>query len=309
MLSGADPYCVLGLSPGAEDVVVRAAYKALLRKYHPDLCHDPSATERTRAITEAFGVLGDLHRRAAFDRTRRGGDRPPPRTAAARAHATPRPRPPDRANRRLARRRAGRVGLTLLLLSLVVTATAFGARALLHRHPHVDAVLHEQFDTLIATLRPDGDTATPASIAATPAVVPEPNLVAIDRGGSDAIAVITAHGETEAIKASRACANGDTPDWQSADYCAAFDLGGSAALTAIGKASSYFGEAAAKAALRYERLGLVQPEGRIEQIRATVVPDTLARVEAIIENRILSRATPSGDAPTAPPRAGKSDAL
>jgi curved DNA-binding protein CbpA len=31
-----DYYAILGLTPSAEEVVIRAAYKALAQRYHPD---------------------------------------------------------------------------------------------------------------------------------------------------------------------------------------------------------------------------------------------------------------------------------
>ena len=53
--------------PWAEDAVVRAAYLALMRVYHPDRNKDPEAELRVREITGAFAVLGDSAKRAAYD--------------------------------------------------------------------------------------------------------------------------------------------------------------------------------------------------------------------------------------------------
>jgi hypothetical protein len=60
-------YQTLGVAPAAEDAVVRAAYRALMRLYHPDTNPDPEAQARVREITAAFFVLGDPDRRAAYD--------------------------------------------------------------------------------------------------------------------------------------------------------------------------------------------------------------------------------------------------
>ena len=49
-----DCYAVLGLSPTAEDAVIRAAYLALMRTYHPDRNGTPEAAARARTITEAY---------------------------------------------------------------------------------------------------------------------------------------------------------------------------------------------------------------------------------------------------------------
>lgn len=84
-----DYYSILGVTPAAEGVVIRAAYRALIRHYHPDTNPDPEAQKRAREITAAFAVLGDPARRAAYDAERAdGGDltiideplpqRPPP---------------------------------------------------------------------------------------------------------------------------------------------------------------------------------------------------------------------------------------
>jgi hypothetical protein len=60
-------YHTLGVAPWAEDAVIRAAYVALMRTYHPDRNPDPQAEARVREITGAFGVLGDPQKRAAYD--------------------------------------------------------------------------------------------------------------------------------------------------------------------------------------------------------------------------------------------------
>ncbi len=65
-----DYYATLGLSPTSEDVVIRAAYLALMRRYHPDGNPSAAAAERTRAINAAYAVLSDPDRRADYDSVR-----------------------------------------------------------------------------------------------------------------------------------------------------------------------------------------------------------------------------------------------
>jgi hypothetical protein len=65
-----DHYATLGLAPTTEDDVVRAAYLALMRRYHPDIDRSPGAAERARAITLAYEVLGNREKRATYDRLR-----------------------------------------------------------------------------------------------------------------------------------------------------------------------------------------------------------------------------------------------
>ncbi len=70
----ADYYATLGVAPSSEDVVIRAAYVALMRRYHPDSNDSPAAAERAKAITVAYAVLSDPDRRIDYDRARRSGD-------------------------------------------------------------------------------------------------------------------------------------------------------------------------------------------------------------------------------------------
>ena len=62
-----DPYEVLQVRPSAEPEVIRAAYRVLARKYHPDLGGDAT---RMVALNDAWDVLGDPARRAAYDAAR-----------------------------------------------------------------------------------------------------------------------------------------------------------------------------------------------------------------------------------------------
>jgi curved DNA-binding protein CbpA len=67
-----DHYSVLGVLPTADDVVIRAAYRALAQRYHPDKWRgDPKeATEKMAEINSAYAVLSDPSKRRAFDQTR-----------------------------------------------------------------------------------------------------------------------------------------------------------------------------------------------------------------------------------------------
>ena len=61
-------YDNLKVTSGAPAEVIRAAYKALSQRYHPDKNHSPDAQRIMRIINEAYAVLGDPDRRAAYDR-------------------------------------------------------------------------------------------------------------------------------------------------------------------------------------------------------------------------------------------------
>ncbi|GAA5189527.1 J domain-containing protein [Ferrimonas gelatinilytica] len=62
-------YQVLGLSPDAELAVIKAAYRALCKKYHPDKFDgDPAeATARMQQVNEAHAVLSDPEKRREYD--------------------------------------------------------------------------------------------------------------------------------------------------------------------------------------------------------------------------------------------------
>ncbi|HYD36798.1 MAG TPA: J domain-containing protein [Allosphingosinicella sp.] len=60
-------YDVLNVAPEAEPVVVEAAYKALIKKYHPDQAAEAPVSKDAAAINEAFAVLKDPAKRADYD--------------------------------------------------------------------------------------------------------------------------------------------------------------------------------------------------------------------------------------------------
>ncbi|MBZ0087144.1 MAG: DnaJ domain-containing protein [Thermomonas sp.] len=67
-----DYYAILGVLPSAEDVVIRAAYRALAQRYHPDRNQPgvPDCDEKMREINEAYRVLSDVELRIQYDRER-----------------------------------------------------------------------------------------------------------------------------------------------------------------------------------------------------------------------------------------------
>ncbi len=63
-----NPYRTLGVSRDAGGEEIRAAYRLLARRYHPDMGPGGSA-EKFRQITEAYELLKDPSRREAYDRS------------------------------------------------------------------------------------------------------------------------------------------------------------------------------------------------------------------------------------------------
>lgn len=63
-----DYYEVLGVGRGATSDDLRRAYRRLAKEYHPDVNKDGGAEEHFKEINEAYAVLSDEERRAAYDR-------------------------------------------------------------------------------------------------------------------------------------------------------------------------------------------------------------------------------------------------
>ena len=61
-------YKILEINSGASEEVIKAAYKALIKKYHPDNGTEKDPTgEKMRMINEAYSVLSDQHKRQEYD--------------------------------------------------------------------------------------------------------------------------------------------------------------------------------------------------------------------------------------------------
>lgn len=69
-----DYYAILGVVPSAEDVVIRAAWKALAQRYHPDRVagDGAEANKRMAEINEAYNILSNPAQRKAYDKSRGG---------------------------------------------------------------------------------------------------------------------------------------------------------------------------------------------------------------------------------------------
>ena len=69
-----DYYEVLGIPRNATDEEIKRAFRRLALKYHPDRNHEDGAEEKFKEINEAYEVLSDSDKRAAYDRFGHSGE-------------------------------------------------------------------------------------------------------------------------------------------------------------------------------------------------------------------------------------------
>lgn len=62
-----DYYEVLGVNKTASKDEIRSAYRKLAKQYHPDINHDPDAPKKFEEVQEAYDVLSDDNKKAAYD--------------------------------------------------------------------------------------------------------------------------------------------------------------------------------------------------------------------------------------------------
>jgi molecular chaperone DnaJ len=67
-MSQRDYYDILGVPKGASSPEIKSAFRRLARQHHPDVSDAPDAEERFKEINEAYAVLSDGEKRAAYDR-------------------------------------------------------------------------------------------------------------------------------------------------------------------------------------------------------------------------------------------------
>lgn len=76
MTTKRDYYEILGVQRTADKEQIKKAYRRLARQYHPDVNSESGADEKFKEINEAYEVLSDEQKRAAYDRFGHAGVNP-----------------------------------------------------------------------------------------------------------------------------------------------------------------------------------------------------------------------------------------
>lgn len=67
-MSSKNPYLILGVSQTAQEKEIRTAFRALAKKYHPDVNPgNQEAEQKFREINEAYEILSDARKRKKLD--------------------------------------------------------------------------------------------------------------------------------------------------------------------------------------------------------------------------------------------------
>jgi molecular chaperone DnaJ len=62
-----DYYEVLGVSKTSSDDEIKKAYRALAKKYHPDVSKEPNAADKFKEVQEAYDVISDPQKREQYN--------------------------------------------------------------------------------------------------------------------------------------------------------------------------------------------------------------------------------------------------
>jgi len=243
MAARPDYYRILGVASYSEEVVIQAAYRALMRRYHPDTNSSPDAQQRATEINEAYAVLNNIARRRQYDAERKaararsgtesqkkspnsstsGEPRSPPRKAA-----TPPSAPVQHATKENYRVLAAVGGIILMLIAIGV-ATDQGANSAAPPI-YVDNLVGDDVITIDAEIFSDANLiasdAAPVPVKLAELPQHEPIFADIESAASRFARTLLRDGMMGAREFSEKCHRDvvKAPSWSAADRCAAFDF-------------------------------------------------------------------------------------
>lgn len=268
MAAAPDYYAMLGVTPDADHAVIRAAWKALLRKYHPDTAQGvPDADDRARAFNAAWAVLGNNNSRIAYDLQRAA----PPDDDTRPSWASPYPMPPRRGAGTTLVLILAFVGLPAVAITLPGVPGQVAAMLPGGSDGSAASFTRSSFRQVRRLLTPAGfgtGSAAASPVIPTspstspptpaPAAAPEVDRATIRLAVRQYGRVVRRDGRPGVAVYSRGCAQRAARliRWDSNDFCAAFDM------TA--------GHDTTTSAARYVRLGIpaAAATARLGQIRA-----------------------------------------
>jgi curved DNA-binding protein CbpA len=268
MAAAPDYYAMLGVTPDADHAVIRAAWKALLRKYHPDTAHGvPDADDRTRAFNAAWAVLGNNNSRIAYDLQRAA----PSDDETRPVWASPYPMPPRRGAGTTLALILAFVGLPAVAITLPGVPGQVAAMLPGGSDGSAASFTRSSFRQVRRLLTPAGfgagsaaagpvipTSASTSPPASAPAVAPQIDRATIRLAARQYSRVLRRGGRPGVAVYSRGCAQraARLVRWDSNDFCTAFDMTAGNDTTA--------------SAARYVRLGIPAPAAtaRLGQIRA-----------------------------------------
>lgn len=229
-MGGRDYYAILGVARDAEDEVISAAYKALMKKYHPDKFSGSDA-ERARLINEAYEVLKNPAKRRAYDSARAQGGAEQSRSQSAKTDTPPPgPQPSHSSNTVHAEpqavdpseRNSWGVGIFI-----VIVVGLFGGAAYLINLNAAESGVASVEDVMSAdnVTEMTAEETEPAASSLADIDAPALDFANIEKGATEFLRILEKSGMQGARRYSEQCHDvvRSKPDWNGADFCASFD--------------------------------------------------------------------------------------